>query len=177
MPGGLPTKFTTARADAICAAIARGANRKDAAEANGVEYQTLLRWIEKGEQSSCGQFCQFCYALTRAEAECAARMAAILQETAQGYEVVKTKTTIRPDGSVEEERTVTVERDLRAAESWWKRRRRDEWGDRVDGKVDVAHSGAVNLGIPELSALKELPLDELIRLHRETLGLPEDGGE
>jgi hypothetical protein len=46
-----------------------------------------------------------------------------------------------------------------------------QWGTKHDVR-GVAASGSV---IPDLESLKKLPLDELMRIHRESLGLPAPG--
>lgn len=78
--------------------VRNGASFKDAAEAAGIHEDTLHLWRRK--------YTDFSDAITRADAECAALMAATIVKAAPG--------------------------DWRAAESWLKRRRRDEWSERTE---------------------------------------------
>ena len=97
---GRKTKRTPQVEKAIFDALRLGATQKDAAAAAGIGENTLCEWRRN--------FQDFRDALTRAEGECAARMAARIHQEA-------TK-----EGG-----------DWRAALEWLKRRRREEWGDNV----------------------------------------------
>jgi hypothetical protein len=59
--------------------------------------------------------------------------------------------------------------DWRAAESWLKRRRRDEWGDTVKQELSGPNGEALRIR-HELAGLTEMSDDELLRLHQDTLG-------
>jgi len=113
--GGRPSARSPQRVNDILAALKIGATRKDAAEFNGIVYDTLRRWIQKGEQELAsaveedrdpeGDFFGFFVAVRQAEAECAIRMT----------------------------RTVTAagDKDWRPAIEFLKRRR-PEWRDSLD---------------------------------------------
>ncbi|BCM88740.1 hypothetical protein IAD21_00582 [Abditibacteriota bacterium] len=105
-----PKKFSQIGMSAIITALKNGTTRKDAAKAAGVSYETLRAWVEQGQREPEGEFSAFSVAVERSEAECANKMARAICDAAK-------------------------EGDWRAAESWLKRRRRDEWGDNV--RVDV----------------------------------------
>ncbi len=47
--GGRPSQITQELTRRICAAFSAGATRKDAALIGGVSYETLRRWVHKGE--------------------------------------------------------------------------------------------------------------------------------
>ena len=64
-----PTKMNPGIRQAICKALRCGNTRQAAAEAAGVDRDTLRRWIRRGEQDNTGAFKAFYGALTRAEAE------------------------------------------------------------------------------------------------------------
>ena len=64
-----PTKMNPRIRQAICEALRCGNTRQAAAEAAGVDRDTLRRWIRRGEQDNEGTFKAFYGALTRAEAE------------------------------------------------------------------------------------------------------------
>jgi hypothetical protein len=87
----------------------------------------------------------FRYAVLRAEAEAENEMVKVLRSAA-------------PD-------------DWRAAESWLKRRRRDDWGDTVKSEISGPSGEAIRIR-HEMANLAELSDDELLRLHSETLGSP-----
>ena len=59
-----PTKMNPRIRQVICAAVN---TRQAAAEAAGVDRDTLRRWIRRGEQDNEGAFKAFYGALTRAE--------------------------------------------------------------------------------------------------------------
>lgn len=99
------TKYTDELAASIAKALWSGASRKDAYEAHGIGHETFRVWLEQKPA--------FLAIITRAEAECAQRMAETL--------------------------TIAALTDWRAGESWLKRRRREDWGDRQE----VAHSGSI----------------------------------
>lgn len=95
------SKQTDQRVETICLAISRGATIKDACEAVGIHKDTYFEWMKGAAFSD---------RVSRAEAECAVRMASKLADGA--------------------------ETDWRAAESWLKRRRSDEWGDKQTHELD-----------------------------------------
>ena len=113
-----PTKLDPARQAAIVAALAIGATRKDAAEANGVAYTTFLTWVQRGEKASRGQFHEFHNAVARAEAEARLKFTQTIASAAR-------------DG------------DWRAAETFLKRRDRENWGD----NVAVKHEGDLTINL------------------------------
>ena len=140
-----PSKFDNEKGRSICERLRAGNTRKASVESIGVAYTTFLRWIGNPDNAS------FATDVTRAEAEAEAMMVVTIQKAARGFEsgsktettktVVKMRKTTYPDGRVVEEpvpiqettkSVVTAnEFDWRAAETWLKRRRRDEWGDNL----------------------------------------------
>jgi hypothetical protein len=102
---GRKTKRTPAAEQVIIERIRTGSTIKDACTAAGISDQTYLNWTHDS--------LDFLESVTRAEAECAAEMAASIHQAA------------------------TVQKDWRAAESWLKRRRRNEWGDNVAVRADT----------------------------------------
>ena len=65
---GRPTKATQERMDAICAMLEIGTTRKDAANANAIDYKTFMDWLSK--------FSPFSLAVERSEGAVAAKMTA-----------------------------------------------------------------------------------------------------
>lgn len=117
-----PTKLTPETSAAIVTALTIGATRKDAAGAAGVEYQTFLNWMQRGEASKSGIYFEFFESCTAAEYK--ARL---------GY--LKTIAKAANDG------------DWRAAMEYLKRRDRDNWGDNID--VTMTGSVTIELNWPE----------------------------
>ena len=96
------SKRTDDRLAVICEWIGKGATAKDAAAVAGLSEATFYAWKASDPE--------FSESITRAENECAARLAAKL--------------------------AVAADADWRAAESWLKRRRSDDWGDRQTVDID-----------------------------------------
>jgi hypothetical protein len=113
----------------ICDLLRAGNTRKTSAEASGIDNGTFLNWLRR--------FSDFSSAVTRAEAEAEASYATVLATAARPHDVVETRTITKPDGTVEVTETRRREFDWRAAESWLKRRRREEWGDNAQVTADV----------------------------------------
>jgi hypothetical protein len=59
----------------LCSAISAGNYRKPACASVGIDYSTFLRWVQKGKRARRGPFCEFCSAVSKAEA--AAEVAAV----------------------------------------------------------------------------------------------------
>jgi hypothetical protein len=146
---GRPLKFNEERAGKIVEYLRAGCTRKAAAEAVGVEYETLRLWLTRGRREQSGDYFAFLAAVTRAEAEVEARYTLIINKAATGWDtssttrttktVFRTKKTKQKDGTVIEEpvalQEVTETRhegrefDPKYALEWLKRRRPEEWGD------------------------------------------------
>lgn len=164
MAVGRPTKRSPEVEAKILEWIAAGATAEDAAEAAGIHRSQFYRWRE--------QFRDFRDKVAHAEAECAASYAEVLRDASigivTGEKITVTETVFRkrktttgsgPDRMVVEEdvpvevtRTTVVERtdrDWRAAESWLKRRRQKDWGDKQTTEVSGAGGGPVPISIIE----------------------------
>lgn len=63
--------------------------------------------------------------------------------------------------------------DWRATVEFLKRRRNKDWGDQTKTELTGVNGGPVQIESKTIDELKQLPADELLRVHRETLGLPE----
>lgn len=142
MPRGRPTKYHDERVSRIVRALADGNTRRAACLGNGVSEDTFAIWMR--------EYSDFSDAVTLAEFEAEQRYVSSLKKAAFGHQATKTKRTTKADGSVEEVRETVWEFDWKAAESWLKRRRPDEWGDRVD--------------------VRQLPDDALVRLLNRAAG-------
>lgn len=108
-PRGHPTKYSDALAAVICQKLSVGSTRTAAAESSGIHRDTFANWMASRSA--------FFHAVTRAEAEAEEKFIRTIALAAKG--------------------TADVPGDWRAAESWLKRRRRDDWGD----SVRAEHSG------------------------------------
>ena len=169
-----PSKFNKCE-QAILRALRGGSTRTDAAQAVGIDRHTLTKWIQDNAPFSA--------AVTRAEAECANRMAASIHDAARKHLVRRVKRITLPNGTVETETVETREFDWRAAESWLKRRRPDEWSENVDvshrGEVGHEHHGNVNLSnlsTDELLALRDMA-ERAARPAEPEPGAGETGGD
>lgn len=120
---GRKSKYTPETVKKILDALKVGATRRAASGAAGINEDTLCLWVK--------QYSDFSDSVTRAEDEAEARFTSILAKAANPHEVMETVTTEGPDGTTTRT-TIKREFDWRAAESWLKRRRRFDWGDRVD---------------------------------------------
>jgi hypothetical protein len=104
MPAGRKLTFNPERAAQIVERLKAGCTRRAAAESVGVTYECLRLWLEASDRGR-EEFVGFLASVTRAEAEAEARMTACVVKAALD--------------------------DWRAAESWLKRRRREDWGDGI----------------------------------------------
>lgn len=160
--------------------VRKGATLRDAAEAAGVAERTLHEWKQR--------FPRFLQSLTHAEAECAASYAGVIRDASigivTGEKIVVTETVFRkrktttgsgPDRMVVEEdepfevtKTTIVERtdrDWRAAESWLKRRKKEDWSERQevsgpDGgamQVDVQYRQMIERVYKDIAPPPDLP--------------------
>lgn len=184
MAGGRPTKFNPEKAKLIVERLRAGGTRKDAAESVGIWYNTFLTWLEKGAKQKDGEFHEFYEAVTQAEAEAALRFTAIIAKAANGYDagevtrtvktVFRVKRTRHPNGLVVEEpvalqevtETTVSKRefDWRAALEWSKRRRPEDWSE----KIKQEHSGPDGGPLVFSEVIIELPPaddDEASRSH------------
>ena len=66
----------------ILEALRLGASYEHAANYGGVDYSTYRRWIEKGEKATRGEFCEFCEAIKRVEAQAAVLLLAKIEKVA-----------------------------------------------------------------------------------------------
>jgi TPP-dependent trihydroxycyclohexane-1,2-dione (THcHDO) dehydratase len=128
-----PSKYTPARRAVVLRALKAGNTRTAAAAVAGVDGETVARWIER--------YADFSAAVTRAEDQAEAMYLAVLKKEATGYPVVERTETIDAEGVATIKTVRKRLHDWRAAESWLKRRRRDEWGDNVQAE----HSGMIGL--------------------------------
>lgn len=123
---GRRSKFQPVTVEAILERLKGGATRRAAAESMSVDESTFYDWYAN-KQDFRGE-------VDRAEAEAELRNALLLEKAANGYDVKRTTETLLPDGTRKIVTETAREWDWRAAESWLKRRRPEEWGDRVEVK-------------------------------------------
>jgi hypothetical protein len=104
------TDLTPEVQERICSALRAGNTRRASAIYGGVSETTFYRWMQEGEAAKRGAKREFREAVIRAEAECEVWHVANLKRQADG--------------------------DWRASVEWLKRRRRDEWSERIDSVTD-----------------------------------------
>lgn len=51
-------------------AISNGGYYDIACRSVGIRYMTFRRWMQRGEKEESGEYCDFCYAIKKAEADC-----------------------------------------------------------------------------------------------------------
>jgi len=132
-----PTKFDQDRASRIVNALRAGNTRRTSAKFGGVEYNTFLDWMKKGqaakELGEPNEFSEFSDAVLLGEAEVEVAMVATLRQAATGYKTKRTRTVTSGEKG---EQTITVDevevKDWRAGLEWLKRRNRAEYGDTLD---------------------------------------------
>ena len=110
----------------------------------------------RGEKAKSGEFFEFLDQVTRAESECEVAYVAVIKKAATGYDTVTTRTKRWRekvgDQFVQMEESVTTvgrEFDWKAAESWLKRRRKEDWSERSE--VTGANSGPVEVLLTRVS--------------------------
>src|SRR5262245_31872033 len=100
MPAGRPTKLTDEVKDQIVSAVRNGNYVETAGAIAGVCKQTLYNWLRKGARSRSGKLREFVDAVNKAISDSQADDVDNLRKYANGYDVVKTKTVVGPDGKV-----------------------------------------------------------------------------
>lgn len=167
-----PTKYNKVIIEKIVEALKSGSSRMAAAEYVGIAYETFRDWKNSREEFHC--------LVTQSEAEAEMMFTKSITDAAKG--------------------TVEKPGDWRAAAWWLARRRRAEWGEKLDiSKLDdetilriLAHEEGSALELSSISdedllaearrritpiqikhtpeELRNLSPDELYRIHRQTLG-------
>lgn len=147
-----PTKLNKATITKIVNAIRAGLTYERAAQAAGVSYDSLNRWREQGKADAKAgiesEFCEFCDAVTRAEAEGEAVNALIIQAAAKGGQKVKETKIVKRHTEIEgvegaafivEETTTIYKRppDWRAALTILERRHPEQWAKRDTVQVEI----------------------------------------
>jgi transposase len=148
VPRGRPLTLTPELRDRICATVSAGNYRQVAAQYHGVPLRTFHRWCQMGRKAKSGAYFDFWHALLKAERDA---------------EIVAVKRVI--DASAE---------DAKHMEWWLERKFPGRWGRKDRVEVTGKKGGPVELDDVNL---RKLPLDELVRVHRSTLGLPPPGAE
>jgi transposase len=136
-----PVKLTDDLQRHIISALRIGATHEHAARAAGISSETMRRWMRAGERATRGQFCAFCGAVKKAEAEAAVGWLATIEKAA---------------------------REGAWTAAAWKLERRypEQWGRR--DRMSVEHSGALDVGV-EVRALQEA-LMSVAAAHPEARG-------
>ncbi len=178
---GRPTKRTPETESKILEFLASGVTRKAAAEAVGIHISTFCDWV--------ADFPEFSEAVTRAESQAEAGYAAVMRKAAMGFDAGETVETVSTEfrkrkttttdpktgikTTVEDEVPVSVTRvtttirrefDWRAAESWLKRRRKEDWSDRSENPNNNTGIGfiafdALNVAVSQSVRTTETPTD------------------
>lgn len=163
-------------------AITIGVPLRTASELAGVAFDTVLKWIQRGEgrhptRRAIAPYVQFVHALKKAEAQDQARRVARIEQAARGGQVLveKTTTTVKPDGSTVTVREVKYSAPLWVADAWHLERTDPKhWGRR--DRVDVhTYREKIERKARELGEKYDLDIDELIdRAERYANGLDDE---
>ena len=76
-----PTKLTDSVQQRIVSAVAAANYYEAAAAYGGVDYRTLLRWMQRGEKAKDGIYRQFCQAVRQAEADSEVAIVATVRQS------------------------------------------------------------------------------------------------
>lgn len=133
MPAGRPPRFTKDRQARFLAAIREGNTKRASAAIAGVSTPTVDRLIAKSEN--------FVLAYARAQAEAEERMVATIVKAATGYTETKIERMTDDRGRETQKITTTRKVDAGAAQFWLERRRRDDWGPKVEVEAGEDLSG------------------------------------
>lgn len=133
-----PTKLTPERQERLTEAIAQGMHYETACQIAGIDYSTLRKWMQRGQDELSGKFSEFFEAVTRAEADAEAHAVEIWR--------------------------AAMPNDWRAAQVFLERRYPQRWGrqTRVDlnqeGHIQVNHTVDTQSANALLAALGYDPL-------------------
>jgi hypothetical protein len=119
-----PSKFTPIKAAKIIEGLKAGMTRTAAAGLVNIDVATLENWRRR--------YSSFLAQIDIAEQEAEARYIGVIAKAAFGHEVTERKETHKANGEIEVIITTRRDYDWQAARYWLSRRRRDEWGDRVE---------------------------------------------
>jgi hypothetical protein len=179
---GRKPKLTPEIEATLINAVTIGVPLRTASELAGVAFDTVLKWIQRGEgrhpiRRATAPYVQFAHALKKAEAQDQARRVARIEQAARGGQVLveKTSTTVKPDGSTVTVREVKYSAPLWVADAWHLERTDPKhWGRR--DRLDVhRYREKISKRAKELSDKYDLDIDELIdRAERYANGLDED---
>lgn len=146
-----PCKLTSVRIRGIVERVRKGAARHDAALAMGVPCELFDRWYFIGGQEHKGIYHTLRQEVDKAEAECAVLMAQVII------------------------RAAIKDEDWKAAAHWLGKRRRKDWGDKVEIEETRRIEGEVDVNITlTYEQLIQLPPDQLARMYRQALGAVAD---
>jgi len=138
---GRQAKLTPQSQESIVRAVTAGAPLVQAAELAGIDKNTVLEWIRRGEardpvRPATAAYASFASAITHARASDEIRRIARIDAAARGGAVVHEKMTTYPDGRTVTERQVAPP-DWRADAFHLERCYGDRWGKRVQADLSV----------------------------------------
>jgi len=110
---GRPSKLTPETIKTLTDAIGLGASYVDACTMAGLNYDTFMKWKQKGQAAKSGEYVQFIHTIEAAKTAGKMRHLAVINNAA-------------------------AKGDWKASLEWLKRMFRDEWGDAA--KVDLTNS-------------------------------------
>jgi hypothetical protein len=159
---GRATKLTPAIQDAIVRAVTAGAPLVQAAELAGVDKETVMEWVRRGEgrddRPSTPAYASFAQAITHAKASDEIRRIARIDAAARGGAVIHEETTTFPDGRQVTKRHYAPP-DWRADAFHLEAAYRERWGKRLQADLSVQIRQAVDEVAQEIG----ISADDIIR--------------
>jgi transposase len=143
------TKLTPEVQERLCSAVRAGNYLQAACAYAGISVQTLSTWVKRGRERR-QPYLDFLETLQKAKADAEVAVVALWRQQI-------------PD-------------NWQAARAFLERRFPDRWGRKDTHKVNVTATASVKVE-HEAAELRKLPPDELLRLHREGLGLNGEAGK
>lgn len=164
MPAGRPTKLTPEIQDAIVKQLANGSYLETACASVGISRVSMLNWLRRGARSKKGIYREFLSAVRAAQADAESRDVDVIDRAAKGYDVVRTKEVIGPDGE-----TISATTERSREFSWqaaaWRLERKypKRWGRRQQLEHTGKNGSPMTVNHQHLLAgrivVDQLPLD------------------
>lgn len=119
-----PTKYTPERSAKIIDGLKAGMTRGACCGLVSIDENSLARWIAR--------YASFGQQVLAAEHAAEACYTDVIAKAAFGHEVVERREVHKANGDTEVTIITKREYDWKAAQFWLSRRRRDDWGDRLE---------------------------------------------
>ena len=153
---GRPSKITPELIKEFADVLSTGVYMETAAEYIGVSKISLYAWLKKGRKEKKGIHRDFLNAVKKALAKSELSALSVITKASRGYDVIKERTVIKSDGTVETSTEKTREFSWQAAAWHLERKHPKRWGRRLESKVDLKTNEPVTVNVK----LKEPPFNK-----------------